>query len=159
MRLKGKLVRKEGTYLIFGSRNKPEWRPIEITGHIDPTVLQIGSYYEIDVEDNRLIAATRLDPGSQQSPASQPSAGPEVVRMESLMASATGVVKSLLEQGKAPDEAFAAGLWWASLWRKNGAPAFRPQPSRPESGQPPGRWTSTTSYTNHPGTDDEQPPF
>ena len=136
MGLKGKFIRREGTTAIFGSRAKPEWKPIEISGQVDPMGLESGAYYEIELESNRMISYQRLPPpdgGRSNAPAQgahQGSSRPDVVSRASLMASATGFAKSAMEGGivKSVPEAIRAGLLWAGIW--GDAPA-------PQSEQPP----------------------
>ena len=64
MNLKGKFVRREGTQVVFGSRNKPEWKPMDVAGSCDMTMLVPERYYELNVEENRLLAFRELPPPS-----------------------------------------------------------------------------------------------
>ena len=109
--LKGKFIRRDGTYAIFGSRNKPEWKGIEISGRCDPN-LESGEYYELEMEGRTLVGWRKLAPmtggGSYSAPqqshtAPSQSAAPGEVPMGSLMASATGFAKSAMESRSLQD--------------------------------------------------------
>lgn len=143
MALKGKFVRREGTSLIFGSRAKPEWRPIEISGHIDPMGLEQGSYYELETSGNSLTGYRKLDGNArdhaptdraQMETGARTAGSPGNATSGNLMASATGFAKSAMEGGlvKTVPEAIRAGLAWGRLWGQVPAdPAdSRPQPTR-----------------------------
>ena len=121
MPLRGKFLRREGTLLYFGSKNKPEWRPMEAFGNYDYTQLIEGSYYELEVDGNRLTSFRKLpEPsgGPNRQPAPRPQGRGDVVSRDSLMASATGFAKSAMEGGlvKTWIEAMEAGLAWAGKW-------------------------------------------
>lgn len=150
MGLKGKFVRREGTLAIFGSRAKPEWRPIELSGHIDPSGLVEGSYYELETEGNRLTAYRKLDGNardhaptdrSQMQTQARTPGGGNNASSGNLMASATGFAKSAMESGmvKTVPEAIRAGLAWGRLW---GEVPADPQDSRPQP--------STSSFDDEP---------
>jgi hypothetical protein len=121
--LKGKFVRREGTMVYFGSQKSGEWRPIELTGAVAPESLIPGEYYELETSQNRLLSAVRLTrsapaptPAAQSSRGGDSGASPGAVQQSSLMASATGVVKSCIEKGISPATAMAEGLRWAAMW-------------------------------------------
>ena len=147
--LKGKFIRRDGTYAIFGSRNKPEWKGIEISGRCDPN-LEAGEYYELEMEGRTLVGWTKLAPmtgggGSYSAPqqshsAPSQSAAPGDVPMGSLMASATGFAKSAMESGvcKTWEEAAQAGIAWATRWGTVPAPKAAPSSiPTPAPQQPP----------------------
>ena len=124
MGLKGKFVRREGTGVIFGSQKRPEWKPIDLSGQIDPNGLIPGEYYELELSDNRLVGYTKL---ASRAPDSGGGGGGRSyggggnggeVNASSLMASATGFAKSAMESGicKTPAEAAQAGIRWAKMW-------------------------------------------
>jgi len=148
--LKGKFIRRDGTYAIFGSRNKPEWKGIEISGRCDPN-LEPGQYYELEMEGRALVGWRKLEPmsgggggGSYSAPsqsysAPAQSAAPGEVPLGSLMASATGFAKSAMESGvcKTWTEAAEAGIAWATRWGTVPAPkALRSSIPAPEDKAP-----------------------
>ena len=145
MPLKGKLVRLEGTAAVFGSQRKPEWRPIDVPGHIDRNQLIPGKFYEMEVDGNRLIrireiAAPRLPAGGNPRAGGSARNDPLVIPRASLMASATGFAKSCLESGvtKSWMEAAHAGMEWARMWDQPQAPPVeRPSPPPPVEEEPP----------------------
>lgn len=138
-RLKGKFIRRDGTYAIFGSRNKPEWKGIEVSGRCDPN-LESGEYYELEMEGRTLVGWRKLAPmtggggggtttaGYVEKHYPSQSAAPGEVPMGSLMASATGFAKSAMESGvcKTWVEAAEAGMAWAQRW---GTPPARKAPA------------------------------
>ena len=131
MALKGKFIRREGTQAIFGSKNKPEWKPMDIAGSVYADGLTQGRYYEIAVEGNRLVGYKELPEKSDYRPENQgrayassgrPRQDPAVIPKSSLMASATGLTKSLVEHGVPVEEAMKRGIDWARMWDPDGAP-------------------------------------
>jgi len=135
MGLKGKFLGNRSGAAIFGSKNKPEWKPIYASAQFDINSLQAGEYYDLDLEDNRLVRATKLAPmggsnfqapvgpseSSYQNPQHVsnvvPMAAPrETVPINGLMASATGIAKSLIENGEPYEFAATMALHWARLW-------------------------------------------
>lgn len=140
MPLRGKFLRREGTLAFFGTRSKPEWKPIEISGQIDPTQLEHGQFYELNLDENRLVGYHKLAdraPATYQPPqggagqSSSHGAPAAKVPLQSLCASATGVVKSCLEKGMPVEDSMSAGLKWAALWGE------LPEQAKPKQAPPP----------------------
>lgn len=170
MTLRGKLVRRSGTTLIFGTRNTPEWKPIEMSGSLNPDQLVEGNYYEIDVEQNTLVGYRPLarlsggggggyGGGSGPSPAPSGANAPahsNAIPAQSLMASATGFAKSAMEGGlcKTYEEAARAGLAWARLWGP--APHFQQEkPANPT----PAPATAPSPMPEYPDEPNDEIPF
>ena len=156
MALRGRFLRREGTLAYFGTKSKPEWKPIEISGAIDPSQMVEGQFYELNLENNRLIGYRKLvdrapgtysppQHGSGQSSSDGARAAPDAVPLQSLCASATGFAKSCLESGKGVEESIEAAMRWADLWGevpKRSRPAPEPEPplQAGEMGQPYDDW-------------------
>ena len=125
MNLKGQFVRREGTGVVFSSR-KGEWKPIDLSGNIDPSILVPGKYYELDLRDNRLMdarpLAERTGGGGGYTGGGRPRQDPAVIPRASLMASATGFAKSMLDNGRGVEDAIQGGIEWARRWDPDGAP-------------------------------------
>ena len=144
MQLKGKFVRREGTLLIFGSKNKREWKPIEASGQVDINGLEQGKYYTLWLNDNRLTNYELLPPresGGSGQTSSGATAGPAPLTANCIMTNATSVLTSLLGAAVDYEKAEGLALRWGRLW----GPAPFPD-SRQHS--PPAGWTSPTQYTN-----------
>ena len=142
MGLKGKFVRREGTGVIFGSQKRPEWKPIDLSGQIDPAGLIPGEYYDLELSENRLVGYTKLAArtgggggGGSYSAPSRPSASsnPQEIPMASLMASATGFAKSAMEAGicKTWVDAAQAGMAWAERWGEPPPPKLKHKEAPP----------------------------
>ena len=139
MPMMGTCWKREGTHAFLYSR-KGAWKyPMEIKG-IDPLNVMVGHRYSIDDNKNLshqgengffekdlaehslpdLRARGGTSPsqpaGAANAAAPSTTAGKESPRLDGLLASATGVVKSCLDNGLDPMDAMTWGAYWAGLW-------------------------------------------
>ena len=141
--MQGTYVKRDAAGLYFMSK-KGIWKPMRFPAHIDVAALVPGNKYGIELDGrelNNLIdlgpnkffeqnlaehgggapmqQAANPQPAQPLSPAPQaPAPMQQAVPANGLMASATGVVKSLLESQPemAADDAFKHALRWAEMW-------------------------------------------
>jgi hypothetical protein len=137
--MQGTYVKRDASGLYFMSK-KGIWKPMRFPAHIDVAALIPGNKYGIELNGRELNALHDLGPNpffeknlaehgggapmqsqapTAPSPAPQaPTPMQQAVPANGLMASATGVVKSLLESQPemAADDAFKHALKWAEMW-------------------------------------------
>ena len=135
--MQGTYVKRDAAGLYFMSK-KGIWKPMRFPAHIDVAGLIPGNKYGIELNGRELNNLVDLGPNKffeqnlaehgggapiQQQPVSQPAPQAptpmqQAVPANGLMASATGVVKSLLESQRemAADDAFKHALRWAEMW-------------------------------------------